>query len=190
MGPGCRTALRATYADSTGTFVVTVGIAVLDSRPPTQALAPATDPGAGLTDGSGLTDESADGLTDGSADGFTAGFAAGTAPDPEAVFVAGPTAGLGTVSVAAPTAGLGAVFADAGRPATVRPVAFPGGAAEGFGDRQYFTGVVVDSDERYVVATAAGYADGRAYRPGDGALVRLRHAARQLATVLHQALTR
>lgn len=184
VGPGCRTALRATYADSTGTFVVTVGIAVLDSRPPTQTLAPATDPGAGLTDGS------ADGRTDGSADGFTAGFAAGPAADPEAVFVAGPTAGLGTVFVAGPTAGLGAVFADAGRPATVRPVAFPGGAAERFGDRQYFTGVVVDSDERYVVATAAGYADGRAYRPGDGAMVRLRHAARQLATVLHQALTR
>ncbi|MEU8400770.1 hypothetical protein AB0C28_36755 [Nonomuraea sp. NPDC048892] len=192
VGPGCRTALRATYADSTGTFVVTVGIAVLDSRPPTQTLAPATDPGAGLTDGSadGLTDGSADGRTDRSADGFTAGFAAGPAADPEAVFVAGPTAGLGTVFVAGPTAGLGAVFADAGRPATVRPVAFPGGAAERFGDRQYFTGVVVDSDERYVVATAAGYADGRAYRPGDGAMVRLRHAARQLATVLHQALTR
>jgi hypothetical protein len=114
--PGCRTALRATYADSTQTYVATVGIAVLD----------------------------------------------------------GP--GLGPYAV--------------GRPATVRPVAFQGGPAERFGDRQYVTGVLIGSDDRYVVATAAGYADGRPYQPGDRTGPRLRDAARQLATALHRALTR
>lgn len=113
---GCRTALRATYADTTQTFVVTVGIAVLD----------------------------------------------------------GPVLGPHGM----------------GRPATVRPVAFPGGPAELFGDRQYMTGVVLASEGRYLVATAAGYADGRAYQPGDGVVRRLREAARQVATALHQALTR
>ncbi|MBB6545561.1 hypothetical protein [Nonomuraea rubra] len=114
--PGCRTALRATYADSTQTFVVTVGIAVLDTPLPGR-------------NGSG-------------------------------------------------------------RPATVRPAAFPGGPAERFGDRQYFTGVVVGSAGRYMVATAAGYADGRAYQPGDRIVPRLRDAARRLATALHEALVR
>lgn len=171
----CRTALRATYVDSTRTFVVTVGIAVLASRTTT-----ATDPGAERTAGS-----SAD-LGFGLAAGPSADLAAGS----WAGVVAGSWAGTSAGVVAGSVAGPGVVLADAGRPATVRPVAFPGGAAERFGDRQYFTGVVVDSDERYVVATAAGYADGRTYRPGDGAVARLRHAARQLATVLHQALTR
>ncbi|GAA3625185.1 hypothetical protein GCM10022419_133470 [Nonomuraea rosea] len=114
--PGCRTALRATYADSTQTYVATVGIAVLD--------------GPGM----------------------------------------GPYA--------------------AGRPATVRPVAFPGGPAERFGERQYFTGVLIGSEHRYVVAAAAGYADGRAYRPGCRTVPRLRDTARQLAATLHRALTR
>ncbi|MGW0811089.1 hypothetical protein [Nonomuraea sp. NPDC002799] len=114
--PGCRTALRATYADSTHTYVATVGIAVLD----------------------------------------------------------GPAAGP---------------FAT-GRPATVRPVAFPGGPAERFGERQYVTGALIGSGERYLVATAAGYADGRPYRPGDHAVPRLRDTARRLATALHRALTR
>ncbi|MGN9843425.1 hypothetical protein ACTMTI_35395 [Nonomuraea sp. H19] len=113
---GCRTALRATYADSTHTFVATVGIAVLD------------EPGSGRY--------------------------------------------------------------DAGRPASVRPVAFPGGPAERFGERQYFTGVLMGSWERYLVATAAGYADGRSYRPGDRTVPRLRGIARQLATALHRTLTR
>ncbi|MEV5896066.1 hypothetical protein AB0L76_42400 [Nonomuraea fuscirosea] len=205
---GCRTALRATYADSTHTFVVTVGIAVLAGQATTPAVAPATepgsepaagsiaepvdgslaDPGAGqvggpaAAPGAGQAAESTADLGFGLAAGPSADLAAGTS----AGVVAEPSAGV----VAGSVAGLGVVLADAGRPATVRPVAFPGGAAERFGDRQYFTGVVVDSDERYVVATAAGYADGRSYRPGDGAVARLRHAARQLATVLHQALTR
>lgn len=113
---GCRVALRATYADSTQTFVATVGIAVLDA------------PGRG--------------------------------------------------------------YYRAGRPATVLPVAFPQGPAERFGRRQYFTGVVLRSDERYVVATAAGYADGRLYRPGDRVVPRLRATARQLAAELHRTLTR
>ncbi|TDC09453.1 hypothetical protein E1267_07300 [Nonomuraea longispora] len=115
VGPGCRTALRATYADSTGTYVATVGIAVLD--------------------GPQLTPSSA------------------------------------------------------GRPATVRPVAFPGGPAERFGDRQYVTGVVLRPGGRYVVAAAAGYADGRAYQPGEAVEPRLRAAASQLVTALHRALT-
>ncbi|MFI7705978.1 hypothetical protein [Nonomuraea sp. NPDC049480] len=79
---------------------------------------------------------------------------------------------------------------DDGRPATVRPVAFPGGPAERFGERQYVTGVLIGAGERYLVATAAGYADGRAYRPGDRGVPRLRDAAWQLATALHWALTR
>ncbi|GAB2948890.1 hypothetical protein GCM10027203_60890 [Nonomuraea fastidiosa] len=114
--PGCRVALRATYADSTQTFVVTAGIGVLD--------------------------------------------------------------------------GPGTPVHRSGRPATVRPAAFSGGPAARFGDRQYVTGVVLGSGERYVVATAAGYADGRAYRPGAPVPSRLRGAARQVATALHQALTR
>ncbi|TDD47992.1 hypothetical protein E1286_16265 [Nonomuraea terrae] len=113
--PGCRTTLRATYADSTQTFVATVGVAVLD-RPRV-----------------------------------------------------GPRG--------------------AGRPATVRPVAFPGGPAQRFGERQYVTGVVVPCPERYLVATAAGYADGRAYQPGDLVVPRLRDAAWQLAAALHRSLS-
>ncbi|MGP4102741.1 hypothetical protein [Nonomuraea sp. KM90] len=143
--PGCRTALRATYADSTQTFVVTVGIAVLD-RPALTAL------GAGPR-GAGP---------------------AATAP-PE-------TVRPGTVRPET-------VRPETVRPETVRPVAFPGGPAAWFGDRQYFTGVVVGSGEHYVVATAAGYADGRAYQPGDRVVPRLRDAARQLAATLHRALT-
>ncbi|MEV4106490.1 hypothetical protein [Nonomuraea sp. NPDC049695] len=113
---GCRVALRATYADSTQTFVATVGIAVLD-RPWSESYR-------------------------------------------------------------------------AGRLATVRPLAFPRGPAERFGERQYFTGVVVGSHENYLVATAAGYTDGRPYQPGDRVLPRLRDTARQLATALYRALTR
>ncbi|TDD03388.1 hypothetical protein E1292_21320 [Nonomuraea deserti] len=116
VGPGCRTAVRATYADSTGTYVATVGVAVVDGPPP------------------------------------------------------------------APSS--------AGRPATVRPVAFPGGPAERFGDRQYVTGVVLRPGGRHVVAVAAGYADGRPYQPGDVVEPRLRAAAGQLAAALHRALTR
>ncbi|MEU1724612.1 hypothetical protein ACNF49_07955 [Actinomadura sp. ATCC 39365] len=114
--PGCLTALRATYADSTQTYVATVGIAVLGV------------PGAGTYRGA--------------------------------------------------------------RPPTVRPVAFPGGPAERFGRRQYFTGALAGSGDPYLVATAAGYADGRAYRPGDRAAPRLRGVARQLAETLYRALTR
>lgn len=115
VSPGCLTALRATYADSTQTYVATVGIAVLDA------------PGPGRY--------------------------------------------------------------EVNRPATVRPVAFPGGPAERFGERQYFTGTLVRAGGPYLVATAAGYADGRPYRPGDRTAPRLREAARQLATALHRALT-
>lgn len=118
--PGCLTALRATYADSTQTYVATVGIAVLDAPCPR----PCPRPYGGV------------------------------------------------------------------RPATVRPVAFPGGPAERFGERQYFAGALAGSGDPYLVATAVGYADGRAYRPGGRAAPRLRGAARQLAVALHRALTR
>ncbi|MFI6325755.1 hypothetical protein ACIBG8_50140 [Nonomuraea sp. NPDC050556] len=114
----CVTALRATYSDSTQTFVATAGIAVLS----------------------------------GSAERFT-----------------GP---WGT-----------------DRPPTVRPVAFPG-AAEMFGERQYITGAVEASGERYVVLTAAGYSDGRIYRPGGKAEPRLSGVAKQLAAALNKELIR
>lgn len=114
----CVTALRATYADSTSTFVATVGIAVLDGHS-----APRGSGGRGL------------------------------------------------------------------RPPTVRPVAFPGGPAERFGEPQYYTGVVLSAHERYLVATAAGYADGRPFQPGDRVGSRLRAIARQLAVALHRSLT-
>ncbi|MER6946597.1 hypothetical protein ABT294_21450 [Nonomuraea sp. NPDC000554] len=116
--PGCLTALRATYADSTQTYVATVGIAVL------------AKPGRRTSAHWG------------------------------------------------------------GRPPTVRPVAFSGGPAERFGPQQYFTGGRTAARDRYVVLTAAGYADGRAYRPGDRAPARLRATARQLATALYRNLTR
>lgn len=115
---GCVTALRATYSDSTQTYVATAGIAVLT----------------------------------GSAERFTDRL-------------------------------------DADRPSTVRPVAFPG-AAEMFGEPQYITGAMAASDERYVVLTAAGYSDGRAYRSGGKAEPRLTGVARQLATALNRTLTR
>jgi len=111
--PGCVTALRATYADSTATYVATAGIAVL-ARPLPQ----------------GLT----------------------------------------------------------GRP-VVRPVAFSGGPAESFGERQCFTRALFAAGGPYVIATAAGYSDGRAYRPGDRAASRLGGFARQLAAALHRGLT-
>ncbi|WP_143022184.1 hypothetical protein [Nonomuraea maritima] len=116
--PGCRTTLRATYADSTQTFVVTVGVAVLDG--------PRTGPRERR---------------------------------------------------------------DTGRPATVRPVPFPGGPAERFGQRQYVTGAVAACPRGCMVATAAGYADGRTYQPGDQILPRLRFAARHLAAALHRTLS-
>ncbi|MEV4178359.1 hypothetical protein [Nonomuraea sp. NPDC049709] len=153
--PGCRTALRATYADSTQTFVVTVGIAVLD-RPALTAL------GAG-PQGSG--------------------HAATVRPE-----TVGPEA-VRPEAVRPETVRPETVRPETVRPETVRPVAFPGGPAAWFGDRQYFAGVVVGSGEHYVVATAAGYADGRAYQPGDRVVPRLRDAARQLAAALHRALT-
>ncbi|MFI6300200.1 hypothetical protein ACIBEJ_52020 [Nonomuraea sp. NPDC050790] len=116
MLPRCLTALRATYTDSTQTFVVTVGVAVLDGpTPPVRA---------------------------------------------------------------------------GGRPPTVRPVAFPGGPAERFGEAQYVTGAVAASGGPYTVLTAAGYADGRPYQREGGTEPRLGAAATQLAQALHKALTR
>ncbi|MBB5085200.1 hypothetical protein [Nonomuraea endophytica] len=121
MLPRCLTTLRATYSDSTQTFVATVGVAVLDGAP-------------------------------------------------------------SWLPVRAIPAG--------GRPPSVRPVAFPGGAAERFGDAQYVTGAVAASGGPYVVFTAAGYADGRPYQPEGGSEPRLGAAAVQLAEALHKALTR
>ncbi|MFI6396333.1 hypothetical protein ACIBHY_54490 [Nonomuraea sp. NPDC050547] len=133
MLPRCLTTLRATYSDSTQTFVATVGVAVLDGAP-------------------------------------------------------------SWLPVRAIHAGA------AGRPPSVRPVAFPGGAAERFGEAQYVTGAVAASGGPYVVFTAAGYADGRPYQgrqyqgrpyqPAGGTEPRLGAAAVQLAEALHKALTR
>ncbi|MFI6500112.1 hypothetical protein [Nonomuraea typhae] len=117
--PGCLTTLRATYADSTQTYVATVGVAVLAGAP---------------------------------------------GPLPAAL--------TGT------------------RPASVRPVAFPDGAAERFGAAQYVTGALAASGGRYVVLAAAGYADGRPYQRERRTEPRLRATARQLATALNRALTR
>ncbi|MFI6910444.1 hypothetical protein ACIBKY_55000 [Nonomuraea sp. NPDC050394] len=123
MLPRCLTTLRATYSDSTQTFVATVGVAVLDGAP-------------------------------------------------------------SWLPVRAVHAGA------AGRPPSVRPVAFPGGAAERFGEAQYVTGAVAASGGPYVVFTAAGYADGRPYQPGGRTEPRIGAAAVQLAEALHKALTR
>ncbi|MEW9553810.1 hypothetical protein [Nonomuraea sp. NPDC050783] len=122
VAAACRTALRATYTDSTRTYVATAGIAVLD-RPATSAV-------------------------------------------------------RSTAMSSVP------------RPPTVRPVAFPGGAAARFGRRQYVTGVLLGSREPYLVGVAAGYADGRPYRRGEVAEPRLREIALQLAATLRGALTR
>ncbi|MCK2213587.1 hypothetical protein MF672_007235 [Actinomadura sp. ATCC 31491] len=132
LAAGCRTALRATYADSTLTYVVTVGIAVLD-RPALTGVV-SDRPGGG----------------------------------------AGDLAALGAGD----------------RPATVRPVAFPRGAAAWFGARQYVTGALLGSRAPYLVGTAAGYADGRPYRREDAPEPRLRDAARRLATAFQRTLTR
>ncbi|KAB8191401.1 hypothetical protein FH608_029490 [Nonomuraea phyllanthi] len=148
---GCRVALRATYADSTQTFVATVGVAVLDPPEPEapERETPVIDtPGSGVP-GSGTSRSG----TSGSRRSARASYRTG-------------------------------------RPPTVRPVAFPGGPAERFGRRQYVTGVVIEGQDHYLVATAAGYADGRPYRRGDRAMPRLRATARQLAAALHRALTR
>ncbi|WP_327089064.1 hypothetical protein OIE66_00125 [Nonomuraea sp. NBC_01738] len=117
--PGCLTVLRATYTDSTQTFVATAGVVVLEEPPVTL-------------------------------DARWHGY----------------------------------------RPPNVRPVAFPGGAAEGFGRKQYVTGAVAVSDDRYLVLAAAGYADGRPYQKGEAPAARLSGVARQLANALNGALTR
>jgi hypothetical protein len=96
---------------------------------------------------------------------------------------------VATVGIAVLTGYGEPAMSGASRPPTVRPVPFPGGPAERFGELQYVTGVVIASHERYLVATAAGYTDGRPYRPGDRAATRLRGIARQLAVELHRGLT-
>ncbi|GLW12907.1 hypothetical protein Misp01_80350 [Microtetraspora sp. NBRC 13810] len=127
---GCVTTLRATYTDSTQTYVVTAGIAVLSASAPSAAT-----PVAGRL---GIRE---------------------TGPMRE-------------------------------RPPTVRPAPFPGGAAEGFGERQYVAGALAAGHDRYVVLTAAGYADGRPYAPGVPADPRLTRAARDLAAALHRNISR
>ncbi|MBT2235609.1 hypothetical protein [Nonomuraea sp. NEAU-A123] len=262
---GCVTALRATYADSTQTFVATVGIAVLvtpaahvaaEPPPPLGGDLPGTPPKTGsgrLSDGStkngsgclpgGLSRTSGGCLPAGSSDsgsdrlprgpsetgsgclpagatdtgnnrlpsrpshtdtgrlpGGPSGTGAGTGRLPGR----GPETGTGPLpeTGARRLPGLGATVgaqADApvdrsgtvvGRPPTVRPVAFPDGPAERFGESQYVTGALISSNDAYVVATAAGYADGRPYKPGDLAARRLGDTAHRLATVLYRSLTR
>ncbi|MBB6345389.1 hypothetical protein ACWGH8_40920 [Nonomuraea muscovyensis] len=126
---GCVTVLRATYADSTQTYVVTAAVTVLAG--------PATA-------------------------GVTAGIPPGT-----------------TVAVRAKRTR-----------ALVRPLAVAGGPAERFGWRQCFTGFAVASGDGRVVATSAGYADGRPYRRGWPVVPRLALGARQLAEALHRNLAR
>ncbi|MFI0424870.1 hypothetical protein [Spongiactinospora sp. 9N601] len=76
------------------------------------------------------------------------------------------------------------------RPPSVRPAGFAGGAAEGFGERQYVAGALAAGEHRYVVLTSAGYADGRPYTPGSPIDGRLPRLARELAVTLHRDLTR
>ncbi|MFI6602306.1 hypothetical protein ACIBHX_39155 [Nonomuraea sp. NPDC050536] len=172
--PGCRTALRATYADSTQTYVATVGIAVLDGKGTRTPLAR-------------MGGSAAEHLA------LAGGDAAGiTAAGPEGAAWAGSSGGLASTAWAGePGGSLGAlVTSGSGRVPSVRPVAFPDGPAERFGERQYVTGAISFANDRYVVLTAAGYADGRAYRPGVAPPSRLAGVARQLAAELHRVLTR
>lgn len=74
--------------------------------------------------------------------------------------------------------------------ALVRPLAVPGGPAERFGARQCLTGFAVASGDGRVVATAAGYADGRPYRRGTQVAPRLADGARLIARTLHRDLPR
>jgi hypothetical protein len=127
---GCLTTLRATYADSTETFVATAGIAVL-SDAATVAASPVARR-LGLLRGGHLQ----------------------------------------------------------GRPPSVRPARLPGGVAEEFGERQYIAGALTAGYDRYVVLTAAGYADGRPYVAGGQADARLVRLAGELAGALYRGLTR
>ncbi|MEU8151677.1 hypothetical protein [Nonomuraea sp. NPDC048901] len=107
----------------------------------------------------------------------------------------GPETGTGRLAGLGSGAGRGDGLGDrsgtiAGRLPTVRPVAFPGGPAERFGESQYVTGALISSNDAYVVATAAGYADGRPYQPGELVARRLGDTARRLATALYGSLTR
>lgn len=214
---GCVTALRATYADSTQTFVATVGIAVLTDPATRRTLdqspalgggppcvPPHTDTGhpAGgvwetdqLSSGASETDHVADGpshtgtrrLPGGR---LETGTGIGRLPETGTVRLpetdAGVLSGLGATADA-PVDRSGTVV---GRPPTVRPVAFPDGPAERFGESQYVTGALISSNDAYVVATAAGYTDGRPYKPGDLAARRLGDTASRLATALYRSLTR
>ncbi|MFG1690497.1 hypothetical protein ACGFNP_60865 [Nonomuraea sp. NPDC049269] len=276
---GCVTALRATYADSTQTFVATVGIAVLTTPaarlPAPGGNLPGTPPETGndrLSAGSpetgtgclpgGASRTSNGCLSDGPSETGTSCLPArpsatgigrlpsGPSKTGTSCLPAGPSGtgigrlpggpsetgtgrlpsgpsetGAGTGCLpgrgretsagrlpetsgplpetgARRLPGLGATAgaqADApvdrsgtvvGRPPTVRPVAFPDGPAERFGESQYVTGALISSNDTYVVATAAGYADGRPYKPGDLAARRLGDTAGRLATVLYRSLTR
>jgi hypothetical protein len=238
---GCVTALRATYADSTQTFVATVGIAVLatpaarvaaEPPPPLGGDSPSAPPKTGSNHlPGGLSDTRSGCLPGGSSDtgndrlpsrpshtdtgrlpggpsetgtGRLPGGPSGTGTGTGRLPGRGPETGTGPLpeTGARRLPGLGATAgaqADApgdrsgtvvGRPPTVRPVAFPDGPAERFGESQYVTGTLISSNDAYIVATAAGYADGRPYKPGDLAAGRLGDTARRLATVLYRSLTR
>ncbi|MCA2229831.1 hypothetical protein [Nonomuraea aurantiaca] len=240
---GCVTALRATYADSTQTFVATVGIAVLTGPdalrpldrltddlpltlaggPPTrspetgtgclpngpQATATGRPPGGLSGTGTGRLPDSTPGtgtgrLPDGTPEtgtGRPSGASRATGHDhlPDAVIGRlpgiGPETGPGRLADVESATGRGDGLGDrsgaiAGRLPTVRPVAFPGGPAERFGESQYVTGALISSNNAYVVATAAGYADGRPYQPGELVARRLGDTARRLATALYGSLTR
>ncbi|WP_433514991.1 hypothetical protein ACQP2T_04880 [Nonomuraea sp. CA-143628] len=271
---GCVTALRATYADSTQTFVATVGIAVLTGPDALRPLDRLTDdlpltlagrlptgssetgtgclPGAPRATATGRPDGPSGAGTGGPPDGTPgtgadrpfggtpdtgagrplgesrvtgtgqlpdaatgrlpeAGAETGTGrlpamppetdtdqlPDPATGHLPGigPENGTGHLAGPESATGRGDGLGDrsgtiAGRLPTVRPVAFPGGPAERFGESQYVTGALISSNDAYVVATAAGYADGRPYQPGELVARRLGDTARRLATALYGSLTR
>lgn len=181
---GCVTALRATYADSTQTFVATVGIAVLTGPGALRPLDRLTDD-LPLTLVDRLPNES---LSPETGTGHLPDTATGRPG-------AGPETGTGRLAALESATGRGDVLGDrsenvAERLPTVRPVAFPDGPAERFGESQYVTGVLISSNDAYVVATAAGYADGRPYQPGELVARRLGDTARRLATALYGSLTR
>ncbi|RJL33123.1 hypothetical protein [Bailinhaonella thermotolerans] len=77
----------------------------------------------------------------------------------------------------------------ADRRTTVRPAPIPGSVAEEFRDGRNVTGGVAHGTHRYVVLTAAGYADGRDYSPAYAADTRLSDLAVSVASSFYHRMT-